>query len=172
VLTRENITYECDFDEFPLWSPGDDRQFGQTRMAARLTRIYGEENYIVLYDFMSPTGVFRKSDKPQFDLRRAGATEMELTPLMSGPSGGHSSSDPVLVRDAIAKIFETTPAIPVSTLRNPDKFGLYFSGGKLTGMKYCAGIFKDGKGAFYIAHDTQSTMCRLATPAFATWATR
>src|SRR5215510_7658 len=52
TLTRGNTTYESDYDEYALFSQGDDHQIGQTLSGMRLIEISGQTNYIVVYSFM------------------------------------------------------------------------------------------------------------------------
>jgi len=134
-------------------------------MAARLNTIYGQKDYIVLYDFMSPVAVFRSIHEPVLELRTAGVTEMILTDLVPG-GPQKSTTDAALINDVIATL---TGSAPVRASASVKKYGLYLSGGKLIGMKYCAGLYIDGAGQVYLARDTFTDKWNRSSDAFSKW---
>jgi len=167
TLALGNQTYESDYTEYGLTSPGNDRQIGQTSQGARLYHIYGQDNFFVLYDFMSPVAVFRDSRQPAFDLGTAGVTDMLLAPLGLGPQ--KSTNDPRIIQDVISTLTDRAPAA-ADTGGSLDKYCLYLSGGKLIGMQYCVGMYMDKAGQVLLARDTVSKELFQASPLVSGWA--
>jgi hypothetical protein len=132
-----------------------------------LYRIYGQEDFYVLYDFMSPLAVFRNSSSLEFDLGAAGVTDMLLSPLGSGLQ--KSTKDPQLIQDVVTTITKGTLISSVVS-GSLDTYCLYLSGGKLVGMTYCAGVYMDKTGQVFLARDTISKEWFQASPLFVEWA--
>lgn len=167
TLRLRDKVYESDYTEYALASPGNDQQIGQTSWGGRLYRIYGQEDFFVLYDFMSPLAVFRDSQKLEFDLGTADVTDMQLSPLESGPQ--KNTKDSHLIQDVVTTITEGTPITSVVS-GSLDTYCLYLSGGKLVGMTYCAGVYMDKTGQVFLARDTISKEWFQASPLFEKWA--
>ena len=172
TLTRGNTTYESDYEEYALSSPGSDHQIGQTASGMRLIEIYGQKKYIVVYDFMDQVAVFRDSQYPALDLSAISVTEMKLASLAYAPGLGpeKDTKDLQLIQSVITTLTEGTPiASPVSSAT--DKYCLFLSGGELIGMQYCAGVYVDSARDVYLARDTITQEWFQASPLFTKWAT-
>jgi len=172
TLTRGNITYESDYEEYALFSPGNDHEIGQTLSGMRLIEISGQTNYIVVYFFMDQVAVFHESQVPPLDLSTASITDMKLASLAYAPGLGpeKDSQDSQLIQDVITTLTEGNPT-PSPVGGSPDKYVLFLSGGDLTGMQYGVGVYVDSSGGVYLARDTLSKDWFQASPLFTQWAT-
>ncbi len=171
TLILGGTTYESDYAEYALSSPGSDHQIGQTASGMRLYEVYGQKNYVVLYDFMDQVAVFRNSQQPALDLKTAGITGMKLASLAYAPGMGpeKDTSDPQLIKYVITTLTDDTPVAASSSGSNIQKYCLYLSGGSLYGMQYCAGVYVDQAGQVYLARDSLTKDWFQADPLFSAW---
>ncbi len=171
TLTRGNLTYVSDYEEYALSSPGNDRQIGQTASGMRLYEIYGQQRYIVVYDFMDPVAVFRDSRYPAVDLSTAHITDMQLASLAYAPGLGpqKETQDSKLIQDVIITLTTGTPIANSPQGGSVQKYCLYLSGGDLIGMQYCVGVHVDPAGNVMLARDTLSSAWLPATKLIADW---
>ncbi|MBI3169345.1 MAG: hypothetical protein HYZ22_12750 [Chloroflexi bacterium] len=173
TLTREGITYESDHAEFGLSTGGSDHQIGQTPMGGRLIEVAGQPDYVVLFDFMSPIGVFRKSGNPPFDWRAVDFTEMQLYPYPSSATAGTApitSTDAALIKEALTPIREGTSAIsPDQVHAGYQSFFLNLYSDQLYGMWYMIPVYVDETGQAYVAENTLSKEWFPANETFSNW---
>ena len=169
TLTRGNVTYVSDYEEYALSSPGNDHQIGQTTSRMRLYEISGQTDYIVLYDFMDQVAVFRDSSQPVLDLSAITITHLKLASaeVAPGMAPEKDTDDPQLIDEVLASLKRGTPAASSNT--NVKKYCLYLSGGDLMGMQYCAGIYVDSAGKVYVSKDTLSKEWYPVSPLFSDW---
>ncbi len=174
TLTRGNVTYEMDYAEYGLWTNWYDKQIGQTSLGGRIYTVPGQENYVVLYDFMSPIGVFRDSQTPAFDWRTANFNEMRLysTKIVTAtPNDPKISTDIQLIQDALSPILEATSAISPSEVNGSyEGYALYLYGEALEGMSYAIGGYIDDSGMIYVGENTLSKEWFPANEIFSEWA--
>src|SRR5258706_3598228 len=171
TLILGGTTYESDYAEYALSSPGSDYQIGQTADGMRLYEVYGQKNYVVLYDFMDQVAVFRNSQQPALDLKTAGITGMKLASLAYAPGMGpeKDTDDPQLIQYVITTLTAGTLVTASSLGSNIQKYCLYLSGGDLYGMQYCAGVYVDQRGQVYLAHDALTKEWIRASPLLSEW---
>jgi hypothetical protein len=174
TLTRGGTTYESDYTEYGLWTNFTDKQIGQTPLGGRVYTIPDQENYVVLYDFMSPIGVFRKSGTPPYDWRTDNFNEMHLysTRIATAtPNDPIISTDTQLIQDAVAPILGGAPAIsPDQVNGSYESYVLYLYSEQLTGMSYGFGVYIDDSGQVYVAENTLSKEWSPASESFSEWA--
>lgn len=173
TLTIENHTYESDYAEYGLSAAGTDFQVGQTSLGGRIYEIDTQRNYLVVYDFMSPIGVFRDSQIPPFDWRTTDFNEMRLysTEIATAtPQEPKTSTDVQLIQAALAPMRRDSEPISPSQLSGGYKsFVLYLYSEQLTGMSYSIGVYMDDTGAVYVAENTLSKEWFPASELFSKW---
>jgi len=172
TLTIANLTYESDYAEYGLSAAGNDFQVGQTSSGGRIYEVDAQRNYLVLYDFMSPVGVFRDSTIPPFDWRSVDFNEMRLYPAeiaTAAPKEPKTSTDVQLILDALAPMRgDSAPISPSQAVYK--SFVLYLYSEQLTGMSYAIGVYLDKAGAVYVAENTRSKEWFPAGELFSAWA--
>jgi len=171
TLTRGKTTYESDYEEYALSSPGNDHEIGQTSSGMRLIEIYGQKKYIVVYDFMDQVAVFRDSRYPAIDLSTAIVTDMKLASLAYAPGLGpeKDTQDSHLIQNVLAALTTGTPITAPPSGSNLQKYCLFLSGGDLIGMQYCVGVYVDASGQVYLARDTLSKEWFQASDLLSDW---
>ena len=170
-LTLGNTTYVSDYEEYALSSPGNNHHIGQTPDGMRLYQIIGQTDYLVLYSFMDLVAVFRNSQQPALDLSKITITHLKLasTEVAPGMAPEKDSDNPQLIQEVLDTLKAGTSVVPLNS--NIKRYCLYLSGGDLTGMQYCVGVFVDDKGTVYLDHDTVSTDWFPANSLFTKWVT-
>lgn len=174
TLTPGSTTYESDYAEYGLFTNWSDQQIGQTSLGGRIYTIPSQENYVVLYDFMSPIGVFRNSQTPPFDWRTINFNEMRLYSIeiaTATPNEPKISTDIELIQDALSPMLGNAPVISPSQVAVSHKgFALYLYSEQLAGMSYSIGVYIDESGQVYMAENTLSKEWFAASKAFSEWA--
>ncbi len=180
TLTLDGTTYESDYSEFGLWTNFTDKQIGQTPLGGRIYTIPGQENYVVMYDFMSPIGVFRKSGAPLFDWRTVNYNEMRLysTEITTAtPNEPIISTDIQLIQDAISPFLTGSSFVSQSDVSGisgisgiNEGYALYLYGDQLAGMSYALGVYINESGQVYVAENTLSKEWFPASESFSQWA--
>lgn len=170
TLTRGSLTYESDYAEYGLSTGGNDHQIGQTPLGGRLIEITGQPDYVVLFDFMSPIAVFRKSGSPPFDWRSIDFTEMHLFPLDVPGVAPTTSTDVDLIAEALSPLRDGRSAIASDKVGTGyQSFYLNLYSDQLNGMWYILGVYKDINGRVYVAENTFSKEWVPASEIFAKW---
>lgn len=174
TLTRDGTTYESDYAEYGLSTNWYDKQIGQTPLGGRIYTIPGQDNYVVLYDFMSPIGVFRNSQTPPFDWRTDNFNEMRLysTKIVTAtPDDPIISTDIQLIQDALFPILEGAATVSPSQVNGSyEGYVLYLYSEQLTGMSYGFGVYIDESGMVHVAENTLSKEWLPANKSFSEWA--
>jgi hypothetical protein len=177
TLTMGNTTYESDYPEYTLSLAGGDNSqlIGQTPLGGRIYGIPGQDPsvYVVMYDFMSPVGIFRKSQYPIFDWHTATFRKMRLYPLGAGTNttGAYKgSTDAQLIQNVLATLKGRTAISPSQVTGSTSNYALYLYSNQLPGMNFCAGVYMDGDGRVYLAENTISREWFPASQPFYEWA--
>ena len=174
TLTIAGLTYESDYAEYGLSAAGNDFQVGQTSAGGRIYEIDPQRNYLVVYDFMSPIGVFRNSQIPPFDWRTTDFNEMRLysTEIATAtPQEPKTSTEAQLIQAALAPMRGDSKSISPNQVSGAYKsFVLYLYSEQLTGMSYAIGVYVDETGAVYVAENTLSKEWFPADELFSEWA--
>lgn len=170
TLTRGSLTYESDYTEYGLSTGGNDHQIGQTPMGGRLIEISGQPDYVVLFDFMSPIAVFRKSGTPPFNWRTIDFNEMHLYQIGVAGTAPLTSTDANLIRETLEPLREgnsITASDQVDAGYQSYYLNLYSD--QLQGMWYIIGVYKDTNGEVYVAENTFSKEWFPASKTFSDW---
>lgn len=174
TLTIASSVFVSDYEEFGLASAGNDILMGETTTGQRVYQIAGQADYLVVYDFMSPLGIFRNTLATPFDWRTVDFNEMRLYPMVGPntqtPADPKSSTDKDLLEAALSPLRDSsiTPLSPDQiTLTQTYSLSLYSD--QLSGMWYILGVYVDADGKVYVAGNTLSKEWFPASEAFSNW---
>jgi len=174
TLTIASSMYVSDYEEYGLSSAGNDILMGETATGQRVYQIAGQADCLVVYDFMSPLGVFRNTLAPPFDWRTVDFNEMRLYPMVAPntqtPADPITSTDKNLIAEALTPLRDSSikPLSPDQiTLAQTYSLSLY--GDQLSGMWYILGVYVDTDGKVYVAENTLSKEWFPASETFAEW---
>jgi hypothetical protein len=177
TLTSEDTTYESDYAEYALNVTGADNSnlVGRVVEGGDIYAIPGQapSAYVVLWEFMSPVGIFRNSNHPAFDWRTASFYEIRLSSLTIATATPPVSKDSVnsqLIQDVLTSLKDGEIVSPSQVSGDVESYALYLYSGELQGMNYCAGVYIDAAGRVYLAENTISQEWHLAGPLFSRWA--
>ena len=174
TLTIASSVYVSDYEEYGLASAGNDVLMGETTTGQRAYQIEGQADYLVVYDFMSPLGVFRNTLATPFDWRTVDFNEMRLysTEIVTAtPQEPKTSTEVQLIQAALAPMRGDSESISPSQVSGEYKsFVLYLYSEQLTGMSYAIGVYVDATGAVYVAENTLSKEWFPAAELFSEWA--
>ena len=174
TLTISGITYISDYEEYGLTSAGNDFTVGKTSTGLQIIGVAGQNDYVVLYDFMSPIAVFRNQDAPSFDWHAINFNEMRLFPMIGPntqmPDAPIVSTDKTLIAAALSPLRDssTTPISP-EQVQLAHTYFLNLYSDQLTGMWYIMGVYVSTDGKIYMAENTLSKEWFPASETFAEW---
>ena len=174
TLTIAGSVYVSDYEEYGLSSAGNDILMGETATGQRVYQIAGQADYLVVYDFMSPLGVFRNTLVPPFDWRTVDFNEMRLYPMVAPntqtPADPISSTDKDLLEAALSPLRDSsiTPLSP-DQVTPTQTYSLSLYSDQLSGMWYILGVYVDTAGKVYVAENTLAKEWFPASEAFSNW---
>jgi len=117
--------------------------------------------------------VYRNVQQQPFDWRKAAFQKMRFA-ITTGPAANKETTDSALIQEVIATLKNGTPTVSASIIptdqANWKKFSaLCLISDRLPGLAFCAGVYMDDAGHFYLAENQSARKWILASDALTKW---
>ncbi len=161
TVTSKDAVYVNDYEEYPLRliNPEPTDVVGRTAFGGgKICSIPGQNPTVYLAvdcgSEMPAYEVFRSTQQPPFDWRKAAFQTLQLAMLL-GPAANKTTSDPALIEDVLRTLKEGTPtAAPSAWVTNT--YGVWLFTDQLPGLVFSPSIYIDQTGTVYLAESFTS----------------